>query len=217
VTAVAQLPSQYVAQIWTSPAHGPSPSGHFIEASALLWLLGIALGIISQATILHATFADLRGEPRGLGASLQIALRRFPAALGLSICMALLQGVAALGLIFPAFILMSIWFLAMPACVLEGLGPLSSMGRSSQLTKGHRWKIFGLIAVLFIALLVVSGGLGASLDAIGGAPLKLIGGTVWSAVWGAVFSIAVAVSYHDLRALKEGPGVEADGSLTTRL
>jgi hypothetical protein len=210
VTAIAQLPSQLVSQIWTSATSGlPSSGGQNMSLVGLgLWLLSMVLGILSQAMVLYGTFEDLRGRPFSVRASLQIGLRRFLPIIGLSICMAVLEGIAALALVFPALILFMMWFVATPACVIEQLGPFSSMGRSSQLTKGHRWKIFGLMLLLFIALMVVSGALGASLSAMGGTPLKLVGDVLWSGVWGAVCTVAVAVTYHDLRVLKEGIDVE---------
>ncbi len=210
VTAVAQLPTQVASHIWSSPASGhPLPSEHLIAASAGLWVLSILLGIISQGTILYGTFADLRETTVNVGGALQVALRRFSTFLGLSLIMTILQGIAVLGLIFPCFMLLAMWFVATPACVIEDRGPFSSMGRSCQLTKGHRWRIFGLFLVLFAALLVGSGALAASLNVIGGPALKLIGNVVWNAVWSVVFTIAVAVSYHDLRAIhKELDGPE---------
>jgi len=46
--------------------------------------------------------------------------------------------------------LVTMWFVATPACVVEGLGVSRSMERSAQLTRGHRWKIFGMIALLIM-------------------------------------------------------------------
>jgi len=50
----------------------------------------------------------------------------------------------------PGLIVFTMWFVATPACVVERLGPFRSMGRSRQLTKGHRWKIFGTIVLIFV-------------------------------------------------------------------
>jgi hypothetical protein len=209
VTAVAQLPTQLVSHIWNSPASGhPPSSAHLIAASAGLWALSILRGIISQGTILYRTFADLRETTVSVGGALQVALRRFRSFFALSLIMTILQGVAILGLIFPAFMLMAMWFVATPACVIEDRGPFVSMGRSRLLTKGYRWRIFGLFLALFAALLVGSAALAASLNVIGGSALKLVGSVAWSAVWSAVFTIAVAVTYHDLRAIRK----EFDGS-----
>lgn len=58
-------------------------------------------------------------------------------------------------LLIPGLILMCLWSLVVPACVLERLGPLSSLSRSARLTKGYRWPVFGLILLTVIAGLIL--------------------------------------------------------------
>ena len=41
-----------------------------------------------------------------------------------------------------------VYAVASPACVVEKIGPIKAMSRSAFLTKGNRWRIFGLIALL---------------------------------------------------------------------
>ena len=41
----------------------------------------------------------------------------------------------------PGIMLMVRWFVAVPACVVERIGPSGSMKRSAELTSGHRWKV----------------------------------------------------------------------------
>jgi hypothetical protein len=208
VTAFAQLPSELVSQVWTSTTPGLPPSGGPSLVGASLWLLSIGLGMLSQGVVLHGAFEDLRGRPVSVKASLQAALRRLFPIIGLSVVMAVCEALAAICFLFPAIMLAIMWFVATPACVIEQLGPFGSMGRSSQLTKGHRWKIFGLAILLLLALMVVSGVLGASLNAMGGTTLKLIGELLWNGAWSVVFTIAAATVYHDLRVIKEGIDVE---------
>jgi MFS family permease len=210
VTTIAQLPAQLLSQALTSITAAPSPSvgAGVILIGAGVWLLTIVLGTLSQAIVLYGAFQDMRGRPVSLVESLQVGLRRFFPIIGLSICISLLGGLAALALIFPAFILFTMWFVATPACVVEQLGPIRSMGRSRQLTKGQRWKIFGLMLSLFIVLGLVSGVLGTTLVAVGGTALALVGAVLWSGVWGAFYAISVVVTYHDLRVAKEGTDIE---------
>ncbi len=82
------------------------------------------------------------------------------------------------------------------------------MGRSSQLTKGHRWKVFGLILALLIISAMVTPMVEVIFAAMGGTVLALIGGLVWNGVWGAFYAIAAVVTYHDLRVAKEGVDIE---------
>ena len=79
---------------------------------------------------------------------------------------------------------------------------MDSVRRSLQLTKGHRWKIFGLMISLFALAMVVSGVLSMGLQALGGADMKFIGTLLWRGMAGAVSTVAVAATYDDLRVIK---------------
>ena len=85
------------------------------------------------------------------------------------------------------------------------------MGRSAQLTKGHRWRIFGL-ELLLVGLLVIAsiliGLLNWALSTIGGPLLGAISGLLWNTVWVAYYAVMVAVAYYDLRVCKEGIDIE---------
>jgi hypothetical protein len=171
-------------------------------------LLMMVLSVLSQAVVLYGAFQDMRGRPVRLAESLQVGLRRFFAIIGLGIAMSLIGGIASILFLIPGLILFTMWFVATPVCVVEKLGPLGSMGRSSRLTKGHRWKIFGLFLLLIIISVVVSQSLAVILAAVGGVTLALFGAVIWGGVWGAFYAISVVVTYHDLRAAKEGTDIE---------
>jgi uncharacterized membrane protein len=128
-------------------------------------------------------------------------------------------GVLLLFIPLPIFYLM--WLVATPACVVERLGPFRSLGRSRALTKGHRWKLLGLLLAVLIPALIVAGVTGAVMASLGIGVNLLIGmffdltrsqstisaqivRLVWTAVWTAFYAILVAVAYHDLRVAKEG-------------
>jgi len=77
------------------------------------------------------------------------------------------------------------------------------MSRSAALTKGNRWKIFGMMI-----LLAIIGGIGAGMtegfSAGAGPTIGLVVKLIWSALFGAFSAILVVVIYHDLRVAKEG-------------
>jgi MFS family permease len=210
ITAVAHLPTLLLFNASTTIT--ATSSGGEILRSSILIVLGLVLTIVlstlSQAIVLYGAFQDMRGRQVNLTESLQVGLRRFFPIVGLAISMTLLGALAAILLLIPALILFTMWFVATPACVVERLGPSSSMRRSSQLTKGHRWKIFGLMLLLIIASAVAGPTITVSLTAIGGTPLALIGDVLWNGVWGAFYAISVVVTYHDLRVAKEGIDID---------
>ena len=209
VTAVASLPSVLLSQ---SSKFSATASPEEILSGLGLLFLGIFLALIlytlSQAVVLYGAFQDMRGHPVSLTESLQVGLRRFFPIIGVAICMAFVLIFAFLLFIVPGLILMTAWFVATPACVVERLGPIRSMGRSRQLTKGHRWKIFGLMLLLFLISGIISPTLAVALSAMGGETLVMIGNLIWSGIWGAFYAIAAVVAYHDLRAAKEGIDIE---------
>jgi hypothetical protein len=209
VTAIANLPGALLMKVSTESATA-APDAVFRNLGLifLALILTVVLNVICQAVVLYGAFQDMRGRPVNLVESLQVGLRRFFPIIGLAFVMYLCIGFAALLLIFPAFILLTMWFVATPVCVVETLGPIRSMRRSSQLTKGHRWKIFGLILLVAVLGSVIIGGINVSLEAMAGPILSLIGGVLLNGVWGAFNAIAVVVTYHDLRVAKEGTNIE---------
>lgn len=205
VTAVAYLPTLLLTKVFTD---GDNVSGIGVLTGFLGILLLLAFSMVSHAIITFAAFQDMRGRPVHLGESLGIGLQRVVPIIGLAIVIAIAIGLGFMALIIPGLILLTMWFIAIPACVVEQLGPLASLKRSAQLTKGHRWKIFGLMLLLLLISIVVTPIIDLGLASIGGPMLALIVGLIWNALWGAFYGIAVVVSYHDLRVAKEGIDTE---------
>src|SRR5262245_24564787 len=190
----------------------------------------IVLGTLGEAVIVHAAFQDMQRRPVRLAESLNVALRRFLPIVGVAFVVVLLirlvGGVAFVmglsvafvmglsiqhdqnvGLIFeiiPGLILYAIWFVAVPACVVERLGPWTSLRRSRDLTKGHRWKLCGLALVPIIPSLGITFGLAAAAGPIVGPIINWF----WSGIWAAFAAVVGAVTYHDLRVVKERIDIE---------
>ena len=132
--------------------------------------------------------------------------------------MTVLVFLASLLFVIPGMIVYMMWFVATPVCVVEQLGPFRSMGRSRELTKGHRWKLFGLMLLILIPALIVGAIVGAVMVAATGGFLAAVAtmnttmattlgqivNLIWSAIWTAFYAIVIVVTYHDLRVAKEG-------------
>src|SRR5215467_14168532 len=196
VTAVAQLPTLL---FYRTETVSPNASGTEIAVMVALAIGGavlmVVLSMLSQAIVLYGAFQNMRGREVSLAESLQVGLGRFFPILGMAF-------------IVPGLILATMWFVAAPACIVERLGPWASMRRSRELTKGHRWKIFGLMILMIIISAVAGSTIQAAFTAMGGTPLALVGDVLWNGVWGAFYAIAVVVTYHDLRAAKEGIDID---------
>jgi hypothetical protein len=107
-----------------------------------------------------------------------------------------------LGLFVLLFMLMIMWSVVVPACLVERLGPVQSLARSADLTKGYRWRITGIMLLLFLAVLA------AVLLILAVTPLgTLVAGIirfVWSVAWTGFVNCTIIMIYHDLRVAKEG-------------
>jgi MFS family permease len=199
VTAIAYLPNLLILE----RNQAGVPQGRVIAMVFIGAVLSLILSALSQAIVLFGAFEDMRGRPVDMIASLKVGLSRFFPVIGVALLVGLLTGLSFILLVFPAFIVMSMLFVAMPACIVERLGPVKSLGRSSILTKGLRWKVFGLWLVMFLVTAVgggMLGGIGYATGPIVGGLLKL----VWGSLAGAFNAIMVVVAYHDLRVVKEG-------------
>jgi hypothetical protein len=218
VTGIASLPALLIPQ--PSPGNVANPFQNLGWPIFGLVFLMVVLGTLSQAIVLYGAFQAMRGRPINLIESAAVGLRRFFPIVGIAISVSLLAGLASLLLVVPGVMLYLMWFVATSVCVVEQLGPFRSMGRSRELTKGHRWKIFGLILLTVIPAGIV--GLIVSAVAVAAlgmsvfmglspalvAPIGQSIGLLWSAVWKAFYVILAVVIYHDLRVAKEGVDTE---------
>ncbi len=212
VALVALLPYGYIVATGGATAYF-GPQAHFAGAGLVVVSLAFALAFpclyaISMAVTLYGAFQDMRGRSFNLGEAFARGLSRFFPIIGLSICWMFAIGLGVILLVVPGFMMLAAFYVALPACVMEGLGPFQSMSRSAELTKGHRWKVFGI----YLLVAFVNGICGALIafaftlatGVVGGA----IAGLVWNVLATAFNSIAIAVMYHDLRVLKDGIDVD---------
>jgi len=235
VAAAAYLPTLLVS-LWlpSSAPTGrvqPGQAAQMFAYAILFVAVFIVFSVLGQAMIVHAAFQDMRRRPVHLGASVRVGLRRFLPLFGIAMLLAALILLAvALFITLTTFItpfllvltpipiafILTVYFVTTPACVVEERGPFGSMRRSMQLTKGHRWRIFGL-ELLLVGLLVIAsiliGLLGSALRALAGPISAAIGDLVLNAIWIAYYAVTVAVAYHDLRVAKEGVDIEQIASV----
>lgn len=105
------------------------------------------------------------------------------------------------------------FFVAIPAAVTERPGILNSFRRSLALTRGARWRILTILLIAIVAAVIVSTAysfistaflemLGQSLTGL--VVLQLVGMIV-DGLNGVYFCCLAAVTYHDLRVIREGP------------
>jgi hypothetical protein len=176
-------------------------------------VIGIVVDIVCStllgATLVYGTVQELRGRHASLLASIGQGLRVILPALGVGLVAGIGIAIGLVLLIVPGLVLLTIWWVAMPATVVERLGTFASLGRSLQLTRGFRWPIFGIVLLFGVLTVLILFLLGVLLT-----PMLLRGNLdpvtfiiiVWAAaaVISAFTSVLAGVGYFTLRVEKEG-------------
>lgn len=186
-----------------------------VTGAVVAGLGSVVAFVLLQGALVPATLAQDAGRRATVGECLRTGLRATLPLLGLNILLGIALLLGSLLLLVPAIMLAILWAVANPALVAERTGVFRAFGRSADLTRGARWKVFGmeLLALVFIwiassalAILLVAFGAGASGLDTQARPLwyLAVSALVQTAV--AAFWAIVQVSiYIELRDWKEGP------------
>lgn len=168
-------------------------------------LLMIVLPYVVTGALIYGVLKQLRGEPADMGDCLRVGFGRLFPILGVGILAGLLSALGAIALIVPGVILACMYWVAVPVAVVERPGVVASLKRSAQLTQGEKWSVFAILLVLIVMQNVTQAIFDAALDdSTAGALVSLIP----TIVFGMLGAVCAAVGYHDLRAAKEGVGID---------
>lgn len=191
-----------------------SASGLFVIA--LGWVLNLIGAFLLQGMVVKAAVNGFNGKPTAFGDAFDAGVRVVLPLLGLAIVVGVGTFIGYVLLIIPGLILTVLWSVAAPAVVVERRGVFESLQRSRDLTRGHRWQVFGLVviyAVLSTLISLLASGIGVAMGGsfATGAPVlwvNLLVGPVVSLLSAVVASAGVAALYYELRTTKEGVGPE---------
>jgi hypothetical protein len=191
-------------------------------------LLGqLCLGLIATGAVTYGVFQQLRGQHASIGSCLAVGLGRLFPVIGVG----LLTGLVLIGACLPfiliamagsflsilgvigglvaAIIVYCMLWVSVPVAIVERPGVFASLRRSRELTRGNKASIFG---ILFLLGLITGGVSWLIMKILGGIlsdPIQVvIADTAIDAILGGIVSVAAAVGYHDLRADKEGVGID---------
>lgn len=184
-------------------------------ASPTYWLgllVSVFLYFFMQAAVTYISVVDLDGRRPQLQPALTTALSCALPLFGLGILLTLGCYLGLLLLIVPGLILFTMWSVAGVVLVAERPGVFASFGRSSMLTKGYRWPIFGLMVIVILIYLACSMLVGLisffvmhSAGTLGVPGIgAMILGTLGGAVLTLLFTVGFASIYAELRTVKEG-------------
>ncbi len=113
-------------------------------------------------------------------------------------------GIGFVLLIIPGLILMVIWSVVAPVTVLERPGVFAAFGRSRELVRGNGWNVFGVIVLVFLAVVVVSIAAGLASAPLGSVGRALVQWAV-NAALAPVAALSASVLYFALRGQPTDP------------
>lgn len=184
----------------------------------LLLQFGVTLVLLLPAYILigaltHGSIVYLNGGRATIGDCLGTGLKLSLPLLGLGLLTTLGIGLFMLLLIVPGIMAATRWAVAAPALVVERTGVMDAFGRSEELVRGSRWRIFWLIVIWFIASFGIQVVVESALSSVmvwaltlgDYAFLVIFGITgIYSAISSMIGAAGTASLYYELRTIKEG-------------
>ena len=122
----------------------------------------------------------------------------------------ILAGIAiAIGLVLlivPGLFLLTIWAVLAPVIVIERRDVLDAFGRSRELVRGNGWQVFGVIVVLFLLQLVVTGAIQAIANSVSDTVVGYsLADLVVRLLVAPLSALAAAVLFFELKALHGEP------------
>jgi hypothetical protein len=185
---------------------GDRPISAFVS-----YMSATSIGMVTQGLVDYAVFQVLTGRPAYVGKSASYALARVGQLVVISIASSIGIGLGMLLLVIPGLVLICVWAVVVPACVVEGLGVMDAFSRSASLTKGHRLQVLGIFilsGVVVTAFIIAAGILGGL---IFGANTTLITILLCFIILFpmAFFNVMGAVMYFRLRVASEGVTIES--------
>lgn len=172
-------------------------------------------GMVLQAALVRCAILDLGGRHCDVAQSFFEALKLILPLIGIAILVSLAVGIGLILLIVPGIILYLMFIVAVPVLVEERRGVIGSMERSAELTKGSRWRIFGLVLLYFVAYGLLAAGVGAAMLVVGldtALQLALLEG-VFGTLTALLLAGMLASLYVELRTVKEGATVDTLASV----
>jgi hypothetical protein len=183
---------------------GVSYRWNAVGAGFFAYLLQLVLSQLGTAALTYGTFQDLRGQRASLDECVRRGIALILPVIGVAIVMTLVIFVGFILLVIPGLIFATMLWVAIPVAVVERPGVIASLKRSATLTKGHRWRILGILVLLGLISAALGALVGFVLPLSSIFTIAAIGNWVVQAFTTALGAVIAAVSYHGLRVSKEG-------------
>ena len=204
----------FLALAFLSLLPGAAFQAYGVERTGLAFsLINLFVGMLVQGGVAFAVYRIMTGDAHvTFGEALSHGMSRALPLMGTAILAGIGTAFGLVLLILPGLILLCVWSVAVPCCVVEHLGPIDSLKRSARLTKGHRLQIFA-IAFLSAVLAQVAAQIAMWLAVaiFPASPLLLTAVIMIFALLlpQAYTLIVFTTTYYDLRTADEGVALES--------
>lgn len=174
---------------------------YLLLGSAAAWALAIlfiALSFLYQGMVVKLV-QDVQDGRRdhSIGDLIRGVEPVFWSLVAVSILGGICIGIGFILLIIPGLILIVIWSVVAPVVVLERPGVFASFGRSRELVRGNGWNVFGVIVIVFLAVVIISAAAGIASDSLGSVGRALVQWVV-NAALAPVTALSASVLYFAL-------------------
>ena len=126
-----------------------------IGSGIIAFAVALLLRALVQGCLVRATIADSQGRRAGLDECLKVAMARALPLIGVSFLFVIGLMVGMILLIVPGIMFAAAYAVVAPVVVEERVGVIEAFRRTSQLTRGARWKIFGLGLLILVAIWLI--------------------------------------------------------------
>lgn len=195
-----------VADLALAPAGGGAgPGGPGVLIGILL---SLAVGAIGQILVVRATASPLGADAGAeFVPAIQSALPKFLPVFLTALLVQLLVGLGSLFLVVPGVFLGVMLMVSTVACILEDRSPVEALKRSRELTRGNRWRVLGLVLIIFLLavgllLLVAIPTAAAGLVPGVGPLVARLASAAAAGLFGVFVAILLTHAFLDLRRLK---------------
>jgi hypothetical protein len=168
-------------------------------AGILLTLLFSALSILYQGMVVELV-QDVQDGRRdhSVGELLRSVSPVFWPLVAVSILFGIGVAIGFVLLIVPGLILLVFWSVVAPVTVLERPGVFAAFRRSRELVRGNGWNVFAVIALVYLAVLVISIAVGLATASLGSVGRAVVQWAV-NAALAPVTALSASMLYFELR------------------
>ncbi len=164
---------------------------------------------LSVGAMIRLVSSRYLGEPISAGQAIVKAIPLIPVLFLIQVIVGLVTILGFIALIVPGVIFIAWFAVAMQAAVLERLGPLKAMARSRELIRGHVPRTLGLLLLVMILALIISGFLGLLVEVlVRHMVARMFLNELIDAAVLPLTLIPVILLYYDLRVRKEAFDIE---------